>query len=134
MAPGRGVPRAILHRPRIPLLGEPAAGLDPQSRIALWEILAELHAAGQTILLTTHYMEEAQHLCDRVAIMDHGRIVALDTPRALIRAHAPKTTVAVTMGDGVIAFASLPGVQTVEQANGEVMLSTSDPLQTVHAF
>jgi ABC-2 type transport system ATP-binding protein len=116
------------------VLDEPTTGLDPQARHALWEVVEAFRREGRTVILTTHYMEEAQHLCDRVAIMDHGRIVALDAPRALIRAHAPKTTVAVTMGDGVIAFASLPGVQTVEQANGEVMLSTSDPLQTVQAL
>ncbi len=125
---------ALIHDPRIVVLDEPTTGLDPQARHALWEVVEAFRREGRTVLLTTHYMEEAQHLCDRVAIMDHGRIVALDTPRALIRAHAPKTTVAVTMGDGAIAFASLPGVQTVEQANGEVMLSTSDPLQTVQAL
>ena len=125
---------ALIHDPLIVVLDEPTTGLDPQARHALWEAIEAFRHEGRTVILTTHYMEEAQHLCDRVAIMDHGRIVALDTPRALIRALAPKTTVAVTMGDGVIAFASLPGVQTVEQANGEVMLSTSDPLQTVQAL
>ena len=77
------VARSIFHRPAVLFLDEPTAGLDPQSRLALWEILQELNAEGQTILLTTHYMEEADQLCDRVAIMDHGRILALDTPRAL---------------------------------------------------
>jgi ABC-2 type transport system ATP-binding protein len=77
------VARSILHRPDILFLDEPTAGLDPQSRLALWEILLELHAAGQTILLTTHYMEEAEQLCNRVAIMDHGAILALDTPAGL---------------------------------------------------
>src|SRR6476646_5297197 len=79
------VARAIMHRPTILFLDEPTAGLDPQSRIALWEILGELHVDGQTILLTTHYMEEADQLCSRVAIIDQGRIVALDTPAALKR-------------------------------------------------
>jgi ABC-2 type transport system ATP-binding protein len=77
------VARAILHRPAILFLDEPTAGLDPQSRIALWEILSVLHEEGQTILLTTHYMEEADQLCDRLAIMDHGKILALDTPEGL---------------------------------------------------
>ena len=77
------VARAILHRPAILFLDEPTAGLDPQSRLALWDILQELHDAGQTILLSTHYMEEADQLCHRVAIMDHGRILALDTPTGL---------------------------------------------------
>src|SRR3954447_23738269 len=79
------VARAILHRPAILFLDEPTAGLDPQSRLALWEILGELHTGGQTILLSTHYMEEADQLCSRVAIMDHGRILALDTPDGLKR-------------------------------------------------
>jgi ABC-2 type transport system ATP-binding protein len=77
------VARAIFHRPAVLFMDEPTAGLDPQSRLALWEILGELNRAGQTILLTTHYMEEADQLCDRVAIMDHGKILALDTPAAL---------------------------------------------------
>ncbi|WP_042365796.1 ABC transporter ATP-binding protein [Streptacidiphilus neutrinimicus] len=79
------VARAILHRPAVLFLDEPTAGLDPQSRLALWEVLAELVAERQTILLTTHNMEEADRLCDRVAIIDHGRILALDTPAALKR-------------------------------------------------
>jgi ABC-2 type transport system ATP-binding protein len=77
------VARAVMHRPSVLFLDEPTAGLDPQSRIALWEILGELHAGGQTILLTTHYMEEAEQLCDRVAIIDRGRVISLDTPAAL---------------------------------------------------
>ncbi len=125
---------ALIHDPRIVVLDEPTTGLDPQARRALWEVIESFRREGRTVLLTTHYMEEAQRLCDRVAIMDHGRIVALDTPRALIRTHAPQTTVAVTLGEGAIAFAALPGVQTVAQANGEVLLSTSDPLQTVQAL
>jgi ABC-2 type transport system ATP-binding protein len=64
-------------------LDEPTAGLDPQSRLALWEILEKLRAEGQTIMLTTHYMEEADAMCDRLAIMDHGRILAADTPKNL---------------------------------------------------
>jgi ABC-2 type transport system ATP-binding protein len=79
------VGRAILHNPQILFLDEPTAGLDPQSRLALWEILKQLHGEGQTIFLTTHHMEEADLLCDRVAIMDHGRILALDTPDGLKR-------------------------------------------------
>jgi len=77
------VARAILHRPRVLFLDEPTAGLDPQSRLALWDILREFHADGQTILLTTHHMEEADQLCHRVAIMDAGRFLALDTPGEL---------------------------------------------------
>ncbi|MDQ6616864.1 MAG: ABC transporter ATP-binding protein [Actinomycetota bacterium] len=82
------VARAVLHRPAVVFLDEPTASLDPQSRIALWEIVSELHAEGQTILLTTHYMEEADAFCDRVAIVDHGKILALDSPAALKHAAA----------------------------------------------
>jgi ABC-2 type transport system ATP-binding protein len=77
------VARSIAHRPAVLFMDEPTAGLDPQSRLALWDVLGELNRDGQTILLTTHYMEEADRLCRRVAIMDHGRILALDTPAAL---------------------------------------------------
>src|SRR5208283_567066 len=89
------VARAIFHRPSVLFLDEPTAGLDPQSRLALWDILGELNRDGQTILLTTHYMEEADHLCNRVAIMDHGRILALDTPEALKQSLGADTIVTV---------------------------------------
>jgi ABC-2 type transport system ATP-binding protein len=94
------VARAIFHRPSVLFLDEPTAGLDPQSRLALWDLLGELHRSGQTILLTTHYMEEADRLCDRVAIMDHGKILALDTPAALKQSIGADTVVTVkTDGD-----------------------------------
>jgi ABC-2 type transport system ATP-binding protein len=89
------VARAIFHRPSVLFLDEPTAGLDPQSRLALWDLLGELHQAGQTILLTTHYMEEADRLCERVAIMDHGKILALDTPTALKQSIGADTVVTV---------------------------------------
>jgi ABC-2 type transport system ATP-binding protein len=95
------VARAIFHRPAVLFMDEPTAGLDPQSRLALWEILEQLHADGQTILLTTHYMEEADRLCERVAIMDHGRILALDTPEALKQSVGADTIVTLkALGDG----------------------------------
>ena len=75
--------RAMLHGPSVLFLDEPSAGLDPQSRAALWDYIGELHAGGRTVLLTTHYIEEAERFCDRVAIMDHGTILALDTPMGL---------------------------------------------------
>jgi ABC-2 type transport system ATP-binding protein len=90
------VARAIFHRPAVLFLDEPTAGLDPQSRLALWDTLRELNAAGQTILLTTHYMEEADQLCGRVAIMDRGKILALDTPAALKQQVDADTIVTVT--------------------------------------
>lgn len=93
--------RAIMHRPQVLFLDEPTAGLDPQSRLALWDILGELNGAGQTILLTTHYMEEAEQLCRRVAIMDHGKLLALDTPVALKRSLGADTVVTIT-SDGML--------------------------------
>ena len=95
------VARSIFHRPAVLFLDEPTSGLDPQSRLALWDVLGELNGAGQTIVLMTHYMEEADHLCDRVAIMDHGRILALDTPAALKATVGADTIVTVNVvGDG----------------------------------
>ena len=120
------VARAILHRPAILFLDEPTAGLDPQSRLALWEVIGELHADGQTILLTTHYMEEADQLCNRVAIMDHGRILALDTPAALKRTVGADTEVSITSADGSRVqelarhLERFEGVQSVNATDGVV--------------
>ena len=94
------VARSIFHRPAVLFMDEPTAGLDPQSRLALWEILGNLNRQGQTIMLTTHYMEEADQLCNRVAIMDHGKVLALDTPATLKQSIDADTIVTVrTPGD-----------------------------------
>src|SRR5947208_402223 len=77
------IARAMMHDPQVLFLDEPSAGLDPQTRILLWDIIREYNQAGKTILLTTHYMEEADALCHRLAIVDHGKIIALDTPKQL---------------------------------------------------
>jgi ABC-2 type transport system ATP-binding protein len=87
--------RAIMHRPQVLFLDEPTTGLDPQSRLAIWDILTQLRRQGQTIFLTTHHMDEADTLCDRVAIMDHGRILALDTPEALKRTLGAESVVRI---------------------------------------
>jgi ABC-2 type transport system ATP-binding protein len=85
---------ALAGNPDLLFLDEPTTGLDPQSRRQLWEVLERYRAAGGTILLTTHYMDEAQTLCDRVAVVDHGKLIALDSPQALIAAlAAPKVVV-----------------------------------------
>jgi ABC-2 type transport system ATP-binding protein len=77
------IARAIAHRPKVLFLDEPSAGLDPQSRLAMWEAVRGLRQEGITVVMTTHYMEEADELCDRVAIIDHGKILVEDTPAAL---------------------------------------------------
>jgi ABC-2 type transport system ATP-binding protein len=121
------VARAILHRPSVLFLDEPTSGLDPQSRLALWDLLGELHREGQTIMLTTHYMEEADRLCDRVAIMDHGKILALDTPARLKQSIGADTVVTVkTTGDtGELARAlsqDLAGVTRTREVDGGLQL------------
>jgi ABC-2 type transport system ATP-binding protein len=121
------VARAILHRPAVLFLDEPTAGLDPQSRIALWEILSELHGAGQTILMCTHYMEEADQLCDRVAIMDHGKVLALDTPAGL-KASVGADTVVSVQADGdmdqleALLKDGVPGVTGTAQVDSVVQI------------
>ena len=99
------VARSIFHRPAVLFMDEPTAGLDPQSRLALWEILEQLNGDGQTILLTTHYMEEAEQLCDRVAIMDHGKILALDTPENLKKSTGIDTIVTIKATGGLDVLA-----------------------------
>jgi len=121
------VARAIFHRPSVLFLDEPTAGLDPQSRLALWDLLGELHTQGQTILLTTHYMEEADRLCERVAIMDHGKILALDTPAALKGSTGADTIVTVrTTGDpqqlGELLSHDVEGVTRIRTADGKLEL------------
>jgi len=121
------VARAIFHRPSVLFLDEPTAGLDPQSRLALWDLLHELHGDGQTILLTTHSMEEADQLCDRVAIMDHGRVLALDTPAALKRSIGADTIVTVrTTGDAgrlaELLGAEIAGVTRARAADDKIEL------------
>ncbi|HEX3493301.1 MAG TPA: ATP-binding cassette domain-containing protein [Streptosporangiaceae bacterium] len=121
------VARAIFHRPSVLFLDEPTAGLDPQSRLALWDLLGELHGDGQTIMLTTHYMEEADQLCDRVAIMDHGKILALDTPAALKRSVDADTVVTIKAGGDTGRLAELlsqdiEGVTRTRQVEGGLQL------------
>jgi ABC-2 type transport system ATP-binding protein len=99
------VARALLHHPSVLFLDEPTAGLDPQSRLALWDILGKLHTEGQTILLTTHYMEEADSVCDRIAIMDYGRILAMDTPKNLKESVGADHIVTISATGDLDAFA-----------------------------
>jgi ABC-2 type transport system ATP-binding protein len=121
------VARAVMHRPSVLFLDEPTAGLDPQSRIAMWEILGELHQDGQTILLTTHYMEEADDLCSRLAIIDHGKVLALGTPAELKASTGIDTVVTVQANGDLQQLAALlrDGINGATEANvveGRVLL------------
>ncbi|GAC1517210.1 MAG: ABC transporter ATP-binding protein [Gemmatimonadaceae bacterium] len=116
------IARALIHEPAVIFLDEPTVGLDPQARRALWEVLRHLHAQGRTIVMTTHYMEEADQLCDRLAIVDQGRLLALDTPAAL-KDQAPGGTVIELELDGDAGPAStvaraVDGILRVEARNG----------------
>jgi ABC-2 type transport system ATP-binding protein len=118
------IARALLHEPRVIFLDEPTVGLDPQARHALWDILTKLHKQGRTIVMTTHYMEEADSLCDRLAIVDHGKLLACDTPSGL-RARAPGDTLIDLTIDGDAAAAALlcravGGVSRVDVAGREL--------------
>jgi len=93
------IARALVHEPRVLFLDEPTVGLDPKARLELWDILRDLHQQGRTIVMTTHYMEEADQLCERVAIVDRGQLLALDTPSAL-KAQAPGGTLIELALDG----------------------------------
>jgi ABC-2 type transport system ATP-binding protein len=127
MAKRLQVARALLHHPSVLFLDEPTAGLDPQSRIALWEILDKLHAEGQTILLTTHYMEEADSVCDRIAIMDQGRILAMDTPKNLKESVGADHIVTISATGDLDAFARVlrdrvEGATGSQQVDGTIRL------------
>jgi ABC-2 type transport system ATP-binding protein len=118
------ITRALLHEPRVIFLDEPTVGLDPQARLALWEILRRLHRDGRTIVMTTHYMQEADELCDRLAIIDRGRLLSLDTPERL-RAQAPGATLIDLFVEGDAGRAAdlcriLPGVTRVDVEAGEL--------------
>ena len=130
--------RALMHEPDIIFLDEPTVGLDPQARLDLWEILRDLHKRGRTIVMTTHYMDEADRLCDRLAIIDRGRLLALDTPRAL-KSKAPGGTLIelVLDGDATPAGAiaeKIQGVSHVEANDGLLRVHSSRGGQTLPAL
>jgi len=122
---------ALVGDPELLFLDEPTTGLDPQARRQLWELIESFRATGRTTLLTTHYMDEAERLCDRVAIMDHGRVIALGTPRALIARHCAEHLVEFSLESGAgsvdeAALRALPGVSAVREANGGWQLEVTE--------
>jgi len=123
---------ALVGDPELLFLDEPTTGLDPQSRRRIWEVVEEFRSSGRTVLLTTHYMEEAERLCDRVAIVDRGRIIGLDTPAALIASLGAEHVVEATCRPqaDVARLAAVAGVRDVT-ADGGVVRLTADALHEV---
>jgi ABC-2 type transport system ATP-binding protein len=131
---------ALVGDPEILFLDEPTTGLDPKSRRDLWEIIRAFRAQGRTVMLTTHYLEEAERLCDRVAIVDHGRVIALGTPRELISTLGGEHVVEFTVENGSAApvdgnrLADLPAVSSVRVEDRRVCLSVTEPHVAIPAL
>ncbi|EHR52119.1 ABC-type multidrug transport system, ATPase component [Saccharomonospora marina XMU15] len=126
---------ALVHDPDIVFLDEPTAALDPQARRNLWDVLREIRARGKTIIYTTHYLDEAEVLCDRVAIMDHGRILAMDAPARLVRDLDAATHVILELGALPASEAgSLPGADHVTVDELSLTISTRDPAPLLSAL
>lgn len=124
---------ALIGNPRIVVLDELTTGLDPRARRDTWELIEDIRANGVTVLLVTHFMEEAQRLCDRIAVIDKGRVAALDTPAGLIRRSAGATVISFTPSAQLDDrdLNALPGLASVEYKDGRVTLSGTD--ETVNA-
>jgi ABC-2 type transport system ATP-binding protein len=127
---------ALVNDPQVIFLDEPTAGLDPQSRRLLWDTVLSLQERGKTIIITTHYMDEAQVLCDRIAIMDEGQIIALDTAAKLIERLGAQATIDCYLDGGahVSEVSELPGVTKVREANGRFALQTTHMEPTLVAL
>jgi ABC-2 type transport system ATP-binding protein len=110
---------ALINDPELVFLDELTTGLDPQARHAIWDLVRSIRERGKMVFLTTHLMEEAERLCDRVAIMEHGKIIDIDTPDSLVRRHCPERTVVLDAADPVAGdhFKTIPGVESVTCAN-----------------
>ncbi len=130
---------ALVGDPDFLFLDEPTTGLDPQARRQLWELIEEFKESGRTILLTTHYMDEAERLCDRVAIMDHGKVIALGTPRELIASTCAEQMVEFTAASAshaldLPALRRIAGVREVRTENGAVLLQVAELHTSVPAL
>ena len=127
---------ALVNDPELIFLDEPTTGLDPQGRRSLWGHIEDLRKQGRTILLTTHYMEEAEQLCDRVAIMDHGKILEIGTVNELVTRHFRERTIRFASRAALTdaTLAALPSVQKVAHESDETVLYTAEVPQTVGAL
>jgi ABC-2 type transport system ATP-binding protein len=127
---------ALVNDPEVIFLDEPTTGLDPAARRSLWAIVESLRARGRTILLTTHYMEEAEILCDRLAIMDHGKILEAGTVQELVSRRFHERSVRFDAIDGLddARLAAFPGVSSVKHEDGEAILYTRDVPATIGAL
>jgi ABC-2 type transport system ATP-binding protein len=126
---------ALVHDPEVVFLDEPTAALDPQARRNLWELLAGLNDSGRTVVLTTHYMDEAEVLCDRVAIIDRGRILQLDSPASLVRGLDAPTRITVAPGEITSEEASaIAGVDDVDERSTGTVLRTREPAAVLTAL
>ena len=126
---------ALVGDPALLFLDEPTTGLDPQSRRQLWELIEGFKAAGRAILLTTHYMEEAERLCDRVAIVDHGRVIALGTPRELVASLSAEHVVEFSVAAGAVvddaALGQVDGVASAVRRDGTYRVRVAELHRTV---
>ncbi|MBT3163328.1 ABC transporter ATP-binding protein [Streptomyces sp. Vc74B-19] len=124
---------ALVGNPRIVVLDELTTGLDPRARRDTWELIEDIRAGGVTVLLVTHFMEEAQRLCDRIAVIDRGRVAALDTPAGLIRRSAGATVISFTPSAPLddTDLGALPGLASIARRDGRITLSGTD--DTVNA-
>ncbi len=124
---------AFVNDPEIIFLDEPTTGLDPQARRAMWDVIETFRHTGKTVVLTTHYMEEAQRLCDRIAIMDYGRIIALDTPQRLIESHTRESAIQFKMKDypGDEVITGLPDVCKVHRDGDDIIVYTNNIPSTI---
>ena len=111
----------LINDPEVVFLDELTTGLDPQSRRAIWDLVRSIRERGKTVFLTTHLMEEAERLCDRVAIIEHGRIIDIDKPENLVKRHCPERTVVLTTdaSDAIQRFRAIPGVEAVSNSDSQ---------------
>ncbi len=123
----------LINDPALVFLDEPTTGLDPQARRALWDIVEQMREQGKTVLLTTHYMEEAEVLCQRVAVIDHGKILALGAPRDLVDEFVPERAIEIALADGLDASSleGLSGVTRVVLKNGSAAIYTTNIRETM---